>query len=47
MAESPLWLGYRDVAARHRHFAMRRVATPADIFPVFHELFSRNASKAA
>ena len=47
MAESPLWLGYRDVAARHRHFAMRRVATPADIFPVFHELFSRNSSKAA
>ncbi|NNG03234.1 MAG: YeaH/YhbH family protein [Inquilinus sp.] len=46
-AESPLWHGYGEVAERHRHFAMRRVATPSDIFPVFHDLFSRDAKAKA
>ena len=41
--ESPLWLGYREVAGRYGHFAMRRAATPSDIFPVFHDLFARDA----
>ena len=34
-----------EVGRRHKNFAMRRVASPEDIYPVFHELFS--ASDAA
>jgi uncharacterized sporulation protein YeaH/YhbH (DUF444 family) len=34
------------VAQRRRNFAMRRVASPEDIFPVFHELFSADAAAA-
>jgi uncharacterized sporulation protein YeaH/YhbH (DUF444 family) len=43
--ETPVWHGYNQVARRHRNFALRRVASPEDIYPVFHELFS--ASDAA
>jgi uncharacterized protein len=43
--ETPVWYGYSQVARRHRNFATRRVASPEDIYPVFHELFS--ASDAA
>ena len=39
-SETPVWHGYAEVARRRRNFAMRRVAAPEDIFPVFHELFS-------
>jgi len=38
--ETPVWHGYGHVARRHRNFAMRRVSSPEDIYPVFHELFS-------
>jgi uncharacterized protein len=38
--ETPVWHGYSHVARRHRNFAMRRVSSPEDIYPVFHELFS-------
>jgi len=38
--ETPVWHGYTQVARRHRNFAMRRVTSPEDIYPVFHELFS-------
>ena len=38
--ETPVWHGYSHVARRHRNFAMRRVTSPEDIYPVFHELFS-------
>jgi uncharacterized protein len=38
--ETPVWHGYSQVARRHRNFAMRRVSSPEDIYPVFHELFS-------
>ncbi len=34
----------RKSADRNRHFAMRRVSSPAEIFPVFHELFSSTAA---
>ena len=37
-------LGYKEIADRNRHFAMRRVTSPAEIFPVFHELFSSTAA---
>ena len=43
--ETPVWYGYSQVARRHKNFATRRVASPEDIYPVFHELFS--ASDAA
>jgi len=42
--ETIVWHGYKEVADRHKHFAMRRVSNPAEIFPVFHELFSSPAS---
>jgi uncharacterized sporulation protein YeaH/YhbH (DUF444 family) len=44
--ETPVWHGYAEVAQRRRNFAMRRVASPEDIFPVFHELFSADAAAA-
>ena len=44
--ESVVWNGYEEVEPRHKHFAMRRVSSPGDIFPVFHELFSADAAKA-
>ncbi|MDE2427429.1 MAG: YeaH/YhbH family protein [Burkholderiales bacterium] len=36
-----LWLEYQQVAARHAHFAMQKIETPADIYPVFRELFKK------
>jgi uncharacterized sporulation protein YeaH/YhbH (DUF444 family) len=44
--ETPVWHGYTEVARRRRNFAMRRVAAPEDIFPVFHDLFSANGVTA-
>ncbi len=38
---SDLWRAYDTVAPAHSHLAMRKVGGPADIFPVFHELFER------
>ena len=38
-----VWDGYKEIADRNRHFAMRRVTSPSEIFPVFHELFSASA----
>jgi uncharacterized protein len=37
---SVAWSGYEEIAQRHEHFAMRRVASPGDIYPVFRELFA-------
>lgn len=42
--ETVAWHGYSEIAQRHKHFAMRRVTNPGEIFPVFHELFSSSAS---
>ena len=36
-----LWLEYEQVATRHAHFAMQKIETPADIYPVFRELFKK------
>jgi uncharacterized sporulation protein YeaH/YhbH (DUF444 family) len=41
--ETIVWQGYGELAERNRHFAMRRVTNPGEIFPVFHELFSSSA----
>jgi uncharacterized protein len=40
--ETPVWHGYSEIVRLRPNFAMRRVAAPEDIFPVFHELFSAN-----
>jgi uncharacterized sporulation protein YeaH/YhbH (DUF444 family) len=36
-----LWRAYRTVAEQWQNFATKRIAKPADIFPVFHELFKK------
>ena len=36
-----LWRAYRTVAGAWDNFATKRIARPADIFPVFHELFRK------
>jgi uncharacterized sporulation protein YeaH/YhbH (DUF444 family) len=41
--ETVAWHGYSEIAQRHKHFAMRRVTNPGEIFPVFHDLFSSGA----
>ena len=40
-AGAELWRAYRMVAENWKNFATKRIAKPADIFPVFHELFRR------
>jgi len=41
-----LWMEYEKVAEACAHFAMRKIQTPADIYPVFRDLFKK-ASQAA
>jgi uncharacterized sporulation protein YeaH/YhbH (DUF444 family) len=36
-----LWEQYAEVAAHHSNFAMQKIVTPADIYPVFRELFKK------
>ena len=36
-----LWEQYTEVAAHHTNFAMQKIVTPADIYPVFRELFKK------
>ena len=43
--ESDLWRGYAPIAAADERLAMRRIAEPGDIFPVFRDLF--HAEEAA
>jgi uncharacterized sporulation protein YeaH/YhbH (DUF444 family) len=40
--ETPVWAGYSDFSETHSNFAMKRVTSPEDIYPVFRELFSAN-----
>ncbi len=42
-----LWRAYRTFAAAWPHFAQTRIASPADIFPVFRELFAKDKRQAA
>jgi hypothetical protein len=44
-AGAALWRSYRDVAAERENFAMKRVTRPADIYPVFRELFLRQGER--
>ncbi|HEY1710365.1 MAG TPA: YeaH/YhbH family protein [Rhizomicrobium sp.] len=39
-----LWRAYRTVAEQWSNFATKRISRPADIFPVFHELFKKTES---
>ncbi|MFO1372342.1 MAG: YeaH/YhbH family protein [Candidatus Competibacteraceae bacterium] len=39
-----LWEAYEEVKATHPNFAMRQIDGPADIYPVFRDLFKRRAS---
>ncbi|HJV07518.1 MAG TPA: YeaH/YhbH family protein [Chromobacteriaceae bacterium] len=39
-----LWYEYLRVAQSHRHFAMQKIRSAADIYPVFRELFKRQPS---
>ena len=43
---SELWRDYQQVAAEFANFAMKRVFSKADIFPVFHELFHKTRQAA-
>ena len=36
-----LWRNYQQVGSAWPNFAMKRVASPGDIYPVFHELFAK------
>ena len=42
--QSVAWAGYSEIAGSHPHFAMRRVSSPSEIYPVFRELFSGSSS---
>jgi uncharacterized protein len=44
--ESVLWTAYRELTASHPNFAIMRVDDPAQIFPVFHELFAKDRRRA-
>jgi uncharacterized sporulation protein YeaH/YhbH (DUF444 family) len=36
-----LWEQYAEVGSHHANFAMQKIVTPADIYPVFRELFKK------
>ncbi|WP_088343703.1 MULTISPECIES: YeaH/YhbH family protein [Rhodomicrobium] len=40
ISESIIWTGFSPLTNSHKHFAMRHVSSPGDIYPVFHDLFS-------
>ncbi len=42
-----LWSAYRRVAGGWKNFAMKRIARPADIYPVFRELFARDLKETS
>ncbi len=42
-----LWEEYSRVRAAHPHFAMQKITAPAQIFPVFRELFRKSPAGAA
>jgi uncharacterized sporulation protein YeaH/YhbH (DUF444 family) len=41
-----LWEEYSRVREAHAHFAMQKIVSPAQIFPVFRDLFRKNAAGA-
>jgi len=44
--EQNLWQEYTQLVAGFPNFAMRKVAQPADIYPVFRDLFKREGAQA-
>ena len=42
--EQNLWEEYAQIAQTHRHFAMRKVLEPSQIYPVFRELFKKEGT---
>ncbi len=44
---SSLWVGYQEVKAGPGTFAMRRLTRREEIYPVFRELFRKNAGTSA
>ena len=44
-APQNLWHEYVHVAAQYKHFAMQKIASPADIYPVFRELFKKQVKR--
>ena len=46
MNVSELWKDYAPIAAGHANFAMKRVFSKADVFPVFHQLFAKTRKAA-
>lgn len=42
-----LWETYKKLSGDWGNFAMKRIARPADIYPVFRELFAKDAKEAA
>jgi uncharacterized protein len=43
---SELWKDYEPIATGHANFAMKRVFSKADVFPVFHQLFAKTRKAA-
>jgi len=41
-----LWRTYATIAPQHPNFAMRKVADPSQIYPVFHDLFAKDREHA-
>ena len=40
--QTPVWGGYSEIGERASNFAMRRVTSPEEIYPVFQDLFKAN-----
>ena len=45
--EQNLWEEYTRLLQTHKHFAMRKATSPAQIYPVFRELFRKEGQQAA
>jgi uncharacterized sporulation protein YeaH/YhbH (DUF444 family) len=45
-AEQNLWQEYAQLAAIKTNFAMRKVASAQDIYPVFRDLFKKEGTHA-
>lgn len=44
--EQNLWQEYAELGADHRNFAMRKVKSPDNIYPVFRDLFKKEGASA-
>ncbi len=41
-----LWTEYEQVAEHHHHFAMKKIDSPGDIYPVFRDLFKKQQARS-